>query len=79
MLSQSNRANDTVRKLRRYHEAGVGHSWLVDPMAGVLRVFRHEAEGYLNVLTAERRQVVRVSPFDAVELRVAALLGDDPP
>jgi Uma2 family endonuclease len=78
VLSESNRANDTVRKLRRYHHAGVGHYWLLDPMSGMLSVFRHEAEGFLNVLTAERRQVVRVSPFDAVELRVADLLGDDP-
>ena len=58
-------------------QAGVEH-WLLDPTTGMLSVFRHEAEGYLNVLTAERHQLVRASPFDAVELRVAELLGDDP-
>jgi Uma2 family endonuclease len=78
VLSESNRANDTVRKLRRYHQAGVEHYWLLDPASGMLSVFRHEAEGYLNVLTAERHQVIRATPFDAVELRVAVLLGDDP-
>lgn len=37
-------------KLRRYHEAGVPHYWLLDPDTGTLNVFRHEAQGYLNVL-----------------------------
>jgi len=78
VLSESNRANDTVRKLRRYHRAGVGYYWLLDPIAGVLSVFRHQSEGYLNVLTGERPELVRAAPFEAVELRVAELLGEDP-
>lgn len=78
VLSESNRATDTVRKLRRYHEAGVPHYWLLDPAEGTLSVYRHEPAGYLLVLAAERGQQVRAEPFDALELPVGVLLGDDP-
>ncbi|MDP2273449.1 MAG: Uma2 family endonuclease [Archangium sp.] len=78
VLSESNRHNDTIRKLRRYHEAGVPHCWLLDPETGTLTVFRHEPLGYLNVLIAERPQRVRAEPFEAIEVHVGALLGDDP-
>ncbi len=78
ILSESNRHNDTIRKLRRYHQAGVPHYWLLDPDTGTLNVFRHEPQGYLNVLIAERGQRVRAEPFEALELPVGLLLGDDP-
>lgn len=78
VLSDSNRHNDTIRKLRRYHEAGVPHYWLIDPDSGTLNVFRHEAQGYLSVLVADRGQRVRAEPFDAIEVDVGVLLGDDP-
>lgn len=78
VLSDSNRHNDTIRKLRRYHEAGVPHYWLLDPETGTLNVFRHEPQGYLSVLIADRPQRVRAEPFDAIEVSVGVLLGDDP-
>lgn len=78
VLSESNRTNDTIRKLRRYHEAGVPHYWILSPAEGTLTVFRHQPEGYLTVLSADRHQRVRAEPFDAVELHVGQLLGDDP-
>ncbi len=79
VLSDTNRANDMVRKLRRYHEAGVPHYWLLDPDSGTLNVFRHGPEGYTSVLVADRHQRVRAEPFEAMEVHVGALLGDDPP
>ena len=78
VLSASNRHNDTIRKLRHYHAAGVPHYWLLDPDTGTLNVFRHEPQGYLNVLIADRAQRVRAEPFEVIEVLVGALLGDDP-
>jgi Uma2 family endonuclease len=78
VLSDSNRANDTIRKLRRYHEASVPHYWLLDPDTGTLNVFRHGPEGYTSVLVADRHQRVRAEPFESMEVHVGALLGDDP-
>lgn len=78
VISEANRTNDTIRKLRRYHEAGVPHYWVLDPTLGSLTVFRRQPQGYLSVLFADRHQLVRAEPFESLELRVGLLLGDDP-
>jgi len=78
VMSPDNATNDTVMKMQRYHAAGVPHYWLLDPEKGSLHVYRHQADGYLLVLAAQRPQRVRAEPFDAVEYAVGELLGDDP-
>lgn len=78
VLSPSNANNDTVRKLRLYHRVAIPHYWLVDPRAATLTVLRWSADGYVTRLTAERGEVVRPEPFDAIELQVGVLFGDDP-
>lgn len=78
VVSESNATMDTVKKLRRYHEEGVPHYWLVDPKTKTLTVYRHQSEGYLHVLAAEAGETVRPEPFDAIELRVGLLFGEDP-
>lgn len=78
IVSESNRSVDTVTKLRRYHQAGVPHYWILDQVDRTLTVYRHTGDGYLVALRAEAHELVRAEPFDAVELRVGVLLGDDP-
>jgi Uma2 family endonuclease len=78
IVSESNRATDTVTKLRRYHQAGVPHYWIIDQVDRTLTVHRHATDGYLVVLRAEEQERVRAEPFDAIELDVAVLLGGDP-
>jgi len=41
-------------------------------------VMRWSREGYVTVLVAERAEVVRAEPFEAVELGVGTLFGEDP-
>jgi len=77
IVSESNRATDTVVKLRRYHQAGVPHYWILDQVDRLLTVHRHTPEGYVIELREEAAERVRAEPFDAIELRVAVLLGDD--
>jgi Uma2 family endonuclease len=77
VLSPSNKRNDTVRKRRVYHRCGVPHYWIVDPIEETIDVYRWHADGYLQVLAAERGDRVRPEPFDAVELSVGMLFGDD--
>src|SRR6266545_452402 len=76
ILSEDKR-NDLVRKKHIYHRHQVGHYWILDPEQGTLAVYRWHADGYLEVLSAERGQVVRAKPFDAVELPVGGLFGDE--
>ena len=78
IVSESNRAVDTVIKLRRYHAAGVPHYWILDQLDRTLTVHRHAADGYTIALRAEAGERVRAEPFQAIELLVASLLGDDP-
>ena len=78
IVSESNRATDTVTKLRRYHQAGVPHYWILDQVDRTLTVYRHAQDGYLVALRAEAHEHVRAEPFDATQIHVAVLLGDDP-
>ena len=72
ILSEDKR-NDLVRKKHIYHRHDVGHYWILDPEQGTLAVYRWHADGYLEVLSAERGQTVRAEPFDAIELPLSAL------
>jgi len=77
VLSPSNPGTDRVKKLNHYHQFEVPHYWIVDPMEESLSVFRWTAEGYLLVLAASRDARVHAEPFEAVELSVGALFGED--
>lgn len=73
----TNKRNDLVKKKRVYHQHHVTHYWVIDPIDETLAVYRWAPEGYLEVLTTERGERVRAEPFDAVELSVGVLFGDD--
>lgn len=76
IVSDSNRATDTITKVRRYHQSGVPHYWLLDHADRTLTVYRYTPDGYLVALRAEASETIRAEPFDAIELRVGALFGD---
>jgi len=42
-----------------------------------LAVYRWHTDGYVEVLFADRDERVHAEPFDAIELRVGVLFGDD--
>ena len=78
VLSDGNKRNDLVRKKHIYHRHQVGHYWILDPGEQTLAAYRWHPDGYLEVVSADRTERVRVEPFDAIELSVAVLFGDDP-
>ena len=78
VISPSNANVDTVKKLRLYHDARIGHYWMVDPRDSTLTVLRWAEAGFVTIIRAERGEVVRPEPFDAIELAVGTLFGDDP-
>ena len=77
IVSPSNASNDTVKKMRVYHQAKVSHYWLMSPMEQTLQVYRWTQGGFLLVLSAEREEKVRAEPFDGVEMPIGVFFGDD--
>ncbi len=67
-----------MTKLRSYQRCQVPHHWIVDPTAAVLMVYRWGEAGYTLAITARRDERVFAEPFEAVELQVGLLFGDDP-
>ena len=76
-ILSTNKRNDLIKKKRAYHQHQVRHYWLLDPVDETLAVERWHPDGYVEVLIAERGDVVRAEPFDAIDLRVGVLFGDD--
>ena len=77
VLSPSTAHVDMGDKRLGYHRAHVEHYWLVDPINGTLTVLRWTEEGYLVALVAGRGEKVRAEPFEAVEIDVSELLGEE--
>jgi Uma2 family endonuclease len=79
VVSPSNATNDTVKKLRLYHRVNLPYYWLVDPREATLTVMRWTPDGYVTLLRAERGEIIRAEPFEAIEIVVGTLFGEDPP
>jgi Uma2 family endonuclease len=77
ILSTSTASRDLNDKRQIYHAAGVAHYWILDPQNRVLMVYRHTPDGYLFVCTAKPGTRARLEPFDALELSIGAMFGDD--
>lgn len=77
VLSRSNASNDTVKKMRTYHRAGVPYYWIVDPDDQTFTVYRWTPEGYLVAVAAQRGDRVRAEPLEAIEIKVDSLFAED--
>jgi Uma2 family endonuclease len=77
VLSHTTAHVDLGEKRVGYHRARVEHYWIADPHNGTLSALRWTADGYLIVLVAGRGDQVRVPPFDATEIDVGSLFGDE--
>ncbi|MBI4858955.1 MAG: Uma2 family endonuclease [Candidatus Riflebacteria bacterium] len=70
--SASSSRLDRMSKKRVYARNGVGHLWLVDPMAQTLEVLRLTGEFWQEIAVYGGNERVRAQPFDAVESDLAA-------
>lgn len=64
---------DRTRKKPTYARAGVGHIWLLDPIARTLEVSRLEAGRWVDAGGYGGEESVRAEPFDAVILPLGEL------
>ena len=68
---------DRGLKLEHYEASGVPHYWIIDPRDETLTGHRWNPAGYIEVLVAQRGERVRAEPFQAIELSVGVLFGED--
>lgn len=73
VLSPSTAALDRAEKLPIYAREGVAFAWLVDPIARTLEAMRLEGGRWVVLGTWRDDARVRVEPFDAIEIELAAL------
>ncbi len=78
MLTPSHAAHDRIEKRQSYFRGGVPHYWIMDPEERTLEVHRRTDIGYAVILLAREGDHVRAEPFEAVELAVSELFGDEP-
>jgi Uma2 family endonuclease len=78
VLSPSTERIDRGRKLRIYAEAGVAHTWLVNPIERTIEVLRLHEGAWMIVTVFTGEEPVRAEPFDAVPLDLHALWPDPP-
>lgn len=77
IVSPKHERHDLVDKPRVLHAAEVPHYWILDPEERILLVHRWSHDGYTVVQRAAAGEAVRAEPFDAIELRVGVLFGDE--
>jgi len=76
VMSPSTARLDRTKKLTIYAREGVGHAWLIDPLARSLEVLRLIDGLWTIVATHVDAEVVRVEPFADIELELSALWAD---
>lgn len=73
ILSPSTAGIDRAKKLPRYHEFGVTHAWLIDPLERTLELLERHQRGWLLTATSSEHAEIRASPFDEVVLPLRTL------
>jgi Uma2 family endonuclease len=73
ILSPSTAKKDRVVKLPVYARHGVGHVWLVDPVAQTLEAFALHEGRWLWIAALKDDDAVAVPPFDAISFCLADL------
>jgi Uma2 family endonuclease len=79
VLSPSTERFDRTKKLRIYAESQVAHAWLVKPTDRTVEVLRLRDGAWTIVGFCEDRAVVRVEPFETIDLDLGRLWAEPAP
>ena len=78
VLSPSTASFDRVRKLAVYAREAVAHVWFVDPALQTLEALKLDGARWVLVGSYAGNEVVRVEPFDEIDLELARLWSRPP-
>ena len=76
VISPSTARLDRAKKLGIYARESVQYAWLVDPLALTVEVLRLEGGRWTIIATHADDAVVRIEPFEEIEIDIGALWGD---
>jgi Uma2 family endonuclease len=76
VLSPPTEQDDRRRKLRIYAEHRVSHVWFLDPLVRTLEILRLQDGKWLIIGNYGSDDVVRAEPFEAVEVPLPLLWGE---
>lgn len=77
VLSPGHEKRDLVDKARVLHACEIPHYWIVSHEDRTLLAHRWAPDSYQIVQRAAAGDVVRAEPFDAIEIAVSDLFGDE--
>jgi len=75
-IQSSGTASFRARKMAIYAAARVSHAWLIDPLARTIEARRLGDGRWTSVATHVGNEIVRLEPFEAVDLHLALLWGE---
>ena len=75
ILSPSTFRTDKVKKMPIYAHHGVGHIWLIDPVAMTMDAFRLESGKWVLLGSFAENDKVRVEPFQEIEINLEDLVA----
>jgi len=78
ITSPSNARHDRVTKAKLYLEAGVPALWLIDPETRVLEALVREGSRWMEAGRFSDGDLVRIPPFEPIELEVARIFPPPP-
>jgi Uma2 family endonuclease len=73
VLSPGTLRLDRVKKMALYGQHGVQHSWLIDPLAKTLEIFRLESGRWVLLGAFSEGDRVRAEPFQEIEIDLSVL------
>ena len=79
VVSPSTAGLDRVKKLDVYARVDVPCLWLLDPLERLIEVFRLENGRWVRTAAHADDEVVRAEPFEAIEIDLLTLWGEERP
>jgi Uma2 family endonuclease len=79
VISPSTERIDRLKKLRIYAREGIGHTWLLDPIARMIEIRRLEAGEWVLAAIHRDNDVINPEPFEALPLALVHLWMDASP
>jgi Uma2 family endonuclease len=76
VISPGTERLDRTRKLPAYAHSGVGHAWLVNPLARTLEILRLEQGRWTVVAAHAGDEIIRAEPFEAAQIDPLLLWGE---